>query len=282
MRKSVDIRVLPAFLPPFILLWYISRRSPRKDAFSPMTTGLYAGTGFVGICCMLCFIGINWLIIGTVTTQRTFTSMELLARYALFTIVFVPILYCGVSTIAPGNLLEEEKFAMKYRYDYVMVGATQGLGYGVMESILHLTLSIEDYGITLEFFLLMLFYLAVFLMPMYMLCGMSAGYHYAHYKFDGEAYPHARKSAFIEPAFIFLTYHFLAYYFWYYRFLTPIRGVAIYFLVPLAACFVWWYAVSRKRSNKMLELDKEIIDSEPIEQETETETLNQEQENKQL
>lgn len=231
---------------------------------------------------MLCFIGINWLIIGTVTTQRTFTSMELLARYALFTIVFVPILYCGVSTIAPGNLLEEEKFAMKYRYDYVMVGATQGLGYGVMESILHLTLSIEDYGITLEFFLLMLFYLAVFLMPMYMLCGMSVGYHYAHYKFDGETYPHARKSAFIEPAFIFLTYHFLAYYFWYYRFLTPIRGVAIYFLVPLAACFVWWYAVSRKRSNKMLELDKEIIDSEPIEQETETETLNQEQENKQL
>ena len=92
--------------------------------------------------------------------------------------------------------------------------------------------------------------------------------------------PHARKSAFIEPAFIFLTYHFLAYYFWYYRFLTPIRGVAIYFLVPLAACFVWWYAVSRKRSNKMLELDKEIIDSEPIEQETETETINQEQENK--
>ena len=280
MRKGLDIRVLPAFLPPFILLWYISRRSPRKDAFSPMTTGFNAGFIFVGGACMLCFSVINWLIMGTTTAQRIFTSMELLARYALFAIVFVPILYCGVSTIAPGNLLEEEKFAMKYRYDYVMVGATQGLGYGVMESMVHLTISIEDYGITLEFFLLMLFYLAVLLIPMYMLCGMSAGYHYAHYKFDGEAYPHARKSAFIEPAFIFLTYHFLAYYFWYYRYLTPFRGVAIYFLVPLAACFVWWYAVTRKRSNKMLELDKDIVDSEPIVQETETETINQEQENK--
>lgn len=280
MRKGVDIRVLPALIIPIILLWYISHRSPRKETFSPMSTGLYAGFIFVGGACMLCFSVINWLIMGTTTAQRTFTSMELLSRYALFAIVFVPILYCGVSTIAPGNLLEEEKFAMKYRYDYVMVGATQGLGFGLMESMVHLGISITDYGITLEFFLLMLFYLAVFLMPMYMLCGMSAGYHYAHYKFDGEAYPHARKSAFIEPAFIFLTYHFLAYYFWYYRFLTPIRGVAIYFLVPLAACFVWWYAVTRKRSNKMLELDKEIIDSEPIEQETETETINQEQENK--
>lgn len=280
MRKGVDIRVLPAYLPPFILMWYISRRSPRKDAFSPMTTGLYAGTGFVGAFCMLCFIGINWLIMGTVTPERTFTSMELLARYALFTIVFVPILYSGVSTIAPGNLLEKENFAMKFRYDYVMVGATQGLGYGVLESGLHLALSIENYGITLEFFLLMFFYLAVLLMPMYMLCGMSAGYHYAHYKFDEEAYPHARKAAFIEPAFIFFTYHFLAYYFWYYRYLTPFRGVAIYYLVPLAACFVWWYALTRKRSNKMLELDKEIVDSEPIEQETETENINQEQENK--
>lgn len=282
MSKSVDIRVLPALIIPIILLWYISHRSPRKETFSPMSTGLYAGFCFVGGVCMLCFSVINWLIMGTSTAQRTFTSMELLSRYALFTIIFVPMLYCGVSTIAPANLLEKENFAMKYRYDYVMVGATQGLGFGLMESMVHLGISITDYGITLEFFLLMLFYLAVFLMPMYMLCGMSAGYHYAHYKFDGEAYPHARKSAFIEPAFIFLTYHFLAYYFWYYRFLTPIRGVAIYFLVPLAACFVWWYAVSRKRSNKMLELDKEIIDSEPIEQETETETINQEQENKQL
>lgn len=280
MRKGVDIRVLPAYLPPFILLWYISRRSPRKDAFSPMTTGLYAGTGFVGAFCMLCFIGINWLIMGTMTPERTFTSMELLARYALFTIVFVPILYCGVSTIAPGNLLEKEDFAMKFRYDYVMVGATQGLGYGVLESMLHLWFIMDNYDITLELFLLVLFYLAVLLMPMYMLCGMSAGYHYAHYKFDGEAYPHARKAAFIEPAFIFFTYHFLAYYFWYYRYLTPFRGVAIYFLVPLAACFVWWYAVTRKRSNKMLELDKEIVDSEPIVQETETDTINQEQENK--
>ena len=280
MRKGIDIRAIPAFLSPLFLVWYISRRSPRKDAFSPMMEGLRAGAILVGGLFMLCSFGINWLIIGTVQPEYMYSSMELLARYTLSTIVFVPILYFGVSAVGPANILEKEGFAMKYRYDYVMVGASQGLGYAAMESMMHLLLAIENFPVTLDYWLMLLLYMAVFLIPMFMLCGMSVGYHYAHYKFDGETYPHARKAAFIEPAFIFFTYRFLAYYFWYYSFLSPIRGVAIYFLVPLAACFVWWYAVTRKRSNKMLELDKEIVDSEPIEQETETENINQEQENK--
>ena len=210
-----------------------------------------------------------------------YSSMELLARYTLSTIVFVPILYFGVSAVGPANILEKEGFAMKYRYDYVMVGASQGLGYAAMESMMHLLLAIENFPVTLDYWLMLLLYMAVFLIPMFMLCGMSVGYHYAHYKFDGDAYPYARKAAFIEPAFIFLTYRFLAYYFWYYSFLTPIRGVAIYFLVPMGACFVWWYAVARKRSNKFLKQDKETIANEPPIEETETETINQENENKQ-
>ncbi len=132
-----------------------------------------------------------------------YSSMELLARYTLSTIVFVPILYFGVSAVGPANILEKEGFAMKYRYDYVMVGASQGLGYAAMESMMHLLLAIENFPVTLDYWLMLLLYMAVFLIPMFMLCGMSAGYHYAHYKFDGEAYPHARKAAFIEPAFIF-------------------------------------------------------------------------------
>ena len=223
-----------------------------------------------------------------------------LARYILGAIVFVAELYLILQKLLPAthedasehkeddtehkeeeSETEEEGFSIKYRYDFIIIGAAMGTGLSIMMSGFQFLSFLDGhYLLIIDDFMLFFFFLAVFLAPIYILCGMAAGYHSALYQFDKEEYPNARIAALIEPAFIFITYHILMYFFWTNYYVNSNQDTGLIFLPLLVACFVWWYAVTRKRSNKMLELDKEIVDSEPIEQETETETINQEQENK--